>query len=163
MRYIGLRIKNMVHERFRRTIFGLLLGAMLCFSALVSAANVSTHTSPEDVLKSFYSWYIRDVQAMKIPILNDRTTLKTYVSSRRIGQVDQLIKTGEYDADYFTKSQDVMDDWAENIAISNVEIKGNKATAIVVLGVASPWKLKAYIVSARGQWRIERVEDMNTH
>lgn len=141
----------------RRVVLGILLVPMALLGASAMAASVHSTKSPEAVLTAFYSWYIRDVQAMKIPIDDDRKTLKKYVSNETLRWIDSLSRAGTYDADYFLKSQDVLDDWPDHVAVSGIEIHGQTAAAKVAIGAAKNQKLDVFMTIDGGKWKIRMV------
>lgn len=141
----------------RRFVFGALLVPLMFLGSSAFAASAQSTKSPEAVLKAFYSWYIRDVQAMKIPIDDDKKMLRKYVSGETLRWIDSLSRSGTYDADYFLKSQDVLDDWPDHVAVSDIEIHGQTAAEKVFIGAARNLKLDVFMTRDGGTWKIRMV------
>src|SRR6267154_4048858 len=83
--------------------------------------------TPGAVVKNFYSWYIKAVDAGTDPFKKGRATLQKYVTLRLIKQIER----SKTDADAFLQSQEWDKAWAAAATFSNLRINGTTATAIV--------------------------------
>ncbi|SMC21251.1 Protein of unknown function [Andreprevotia lacus DSM 23236] len=137
-----------------RTLFGLLFAL---FFALTACASEQVGQGPETVLTTFYPWYLGRLNDGVAPIASDRANLAKYVSQRRMSVLAKEYAKGALDVDYFTKAQDVMDDWQAHVSVTDVAIKDQGASAIVTLGNVDKWRLKVFLTNAKGRWRIDKV------
>jgi hypothetical protein len=149
---------------FRRFISGicLVLGVGLGASANAAApastpSQIPVATTPELLLPSFYSWYLGKIEDGDAPVVIDRKTLRRYVSSSRMKKLAEAYRSGSLDIDYFTKAQDVMEDWQNHVTVTDVAIDSRRASAVVALGAAADWRLKVFMIREQGRWRIDRV------
>ena len=129
---------------------------------VILPAAVRAQSSPEDTLRSFYKWYLHELNAERSPRWTSAKV--SNVSSTRLRKWFQS-KTGrEWDADYFIDAQDLDKDWETNVAISKPAITGNRADVEVTLGPKTPAPnaigqrvLKIKMVKESGGWKIDRV------
>lgn len=143
-----------------RVLFGVFLSLNL---ALAAEAGGPAKQAPETVVSSFYSWYLGKLNEGIAPIANDRAGLRKYISHRRLTRLVHEYDKGSLDVDYFTKAQDIMDDWQGHVAVSDVVAKDRDASAMVTLGNVDKWKLKVSLINTWDGWRIDKVVDLNTH
>ena len=61
--------------------------------------------------------------------------------------------------DYFLQAKDYFDDWADHIAVSEVTMDGDTASALVSLGdpTQGTKRLALTLVREDGRWKISRV------
>jgi len=113
-------------------------------------------TAPDKVIKEFYAWYIRAIDAGTDPFKKGRQTLQKYVTARLI----ELAEHSDADYDTFLYSQDWDIAWADTAAISDLRIKALTATAIVTFdGNLKYPRLALTLLKQAGAWKIDRVRN----
>ena len=118
--------------------------------------------SPVKIIQSFYHWYLEEMIHDQNPIQDNREIMKKYVSLHLISAIEHRINSDEgMDSDYFTRAQDYLDDWVNNISVKNLRIKNRSATATVILGgsQSSYHKLNVQLILEHGVWRIIQVKE----
>lgn len=132
-------------------------------------APSSAPRSPEIVLKEFYKWYIHNL-AHRVDVLKQaraRATLKKYATAGLIREMDRNRKLpmGDgFDADEFLLTQEFpsapKDEarWIRVMSISNVEVNGDAATAIVAFDKEEV-RVKVTLMKEAGLWKISKVGD----
>lgn len=117
-------------------------------------------TTPQQILIEFYQWYISEFNKNHQPFVENRARINQYVAKSLVKTIDRQIKSPDgLSEDYFVQAQDDQDDWATNIAVSNIRNQGGDLTAIVTLG-ATPETLRRLAVRMRvedGRWKITAV------
>ena|ERR1700759_1465489 len=129
--------------------------------AVLAVALPLMAATPNDevtqMLKMFYGWYVP--LAEKSDPRSD-PKMKDYVTTRLLDQIASLSKgeegeVAELDYDPFLNAQDVLSDWRTNIAVRDVKVKGDKATAAVVLGKKEPSTVRLQLIRKDGKWKID--------
>lgn len=127
--------------------------------AISSSAALADERGPEIVLQDFYKWYIIAVDKGTDPMKGPRTTLKKYVTLRLINQIAHAEARNLIDADSFVQTQEWDKEWANHVAVSNLNVKDATATAIVTFGNDNYPRVSVTLVKAAGIWKIDRVRD----
>jgi hypothetical protein len=109
------------------------------------------------MLRAFYQWYVPRAEQSDP---KDDPRMKDYVTNRLLDQIAGLSKSeegevAELDYDPFLNAQDVLTDWRSHIAVRDVKVKGDTATATVVLGAKEPSKVRLQLVRQDGKWKID--------
>ena len=115
---------------------------------------------PPAVLEEFYHWYVDSLNQRRDPLSDERAKIGQYVSQKLLRQIDKLSNRPEgLDEDYFTKSQDILEDWPTRIAVTEVHLKGASASAVVTLGATkdSIHRLAVSLVLEGASWKISKV------
>ncbi len=153
-------MKHLSPRRFAPLV---LLGTCLAGSALSPAqsAPVSEGMRVGNRVRAFYSWYVTQSDADKIPMSN-RAKMNSY-ASKRLNRWLRSETFREYGADYFLQAQDFGSDWAR-ARIQNIRVKGAAASLNATLGARKPnnegmgeRKLRLNLVKEGGVWKIDRV------
>ena len=137
----------------------LLAAAALCLPAQAEPAKTST-TTPEESIRSFYSWYVTALIANRDP-MKQRAEMKRFATDRLLKEIDRMKKGPEgLNGDYFLDAQDFDDQWAKKISVSNVKIEGAKAMAHVLLDGPEGMrkKLVVQLINDAGAWKIDKVQ-----
>ena len=130
---------------------------------MLSPAAASAQTSPEQTLKTFYKWYLHEMNADRFP---RRTSPKVdAAASARLRRWFRTKEGREWDADYFVDAQDFDPKWENAISTSKAVVSGNTATVTVTLGSRAtkaaggwdPHTLKIKMVKESGGWKIDHV------
>lgn len=138
----------------------------LCTALVVALTGVSVNAqrasapaqvaqTPGAVIKSFYRWYIHSVSHGPDPFKGGRATLKKYVTLRLIQEVER----SESDADYFLQTQDWADEWGDKVSVSQPEVKGATATAVVTFNAEGYPRVKVSLRQEGRVWKIDRVKE----
>lgn len=149
----------------KRLLITVLLVFCSGFLLTVAAQNAAQKSgTPENVIKSFYSWYVHALNKNLDPLSKkQRPQLEKFVSARVIANVERQMKNNEYNADFFISAQDFDENWERNITVSNVSVNKTKATANVFLKGKNGFddKLKVTLIQEKGSWKISNVEPRN--
>ena len=143
----------------RRTTASLvLLIAVLSLSASVRAQQVST---PEDIARGFYSWYLHQLTIENSNPLKQRTTMLKYLTPQLYANAPRLIR--RMDADIFICAQDWDNGWEKNFTVSTPQITNNTATATVTLpsGDTDKIRINLTLLKTASGWRISKVACAN--
>jgi hypothetical protein len=135
----------------------LLTGA---FGAYARSPGSSLKTL-QATLTGFYHWYLEALAKSRDPLHDDRAKIEVYVSKGLLREIDRLSKSAEgLDEDYFIRAQDYLEDWANNIVVSDVQIKDRTASATVTLGATkeSRHPLALNLIKEGDAWKITKVK-----
>jgi Protein of unknown function (DUF3828) len=142
---------------YLREIRGIAIAVMVVgFLTLSTRAQGSR--PPETVLKDFYKWYITAIDKGSDPFTKGKRKLKSYVTLRFIKQIERDEDNG-LDADELTQTQEFDKDWADDVNVSKLAVKGTSATAIVTFGDSAYPRMAVTLVKQAGVWKIDRVKD----
>ena len=129
------------------------------FISPVSVPPVAADTSsPEDVVRQFYGWYVGRLAKDDFNPLKNRAVSLKYLTSQFLQRIPRLTK--QTDADPIICAQDFDPAWAQNIKVDTPSIKGNQATTNVQLdGATTDMRVKLKITLKRitAGWRIDNV------
>ena len=146
----------------------LLACAFLAFAGtqIVYAADGVTPppaATPEDAVRLFYPWYLGEMMKGRVPLTQER--MQVYVAEDTLRDVTfamSFSNDGSKGAakDYFLQANYYFDDWADDIAVSEVTIDGDTASTLVALGdpAQGTQRLALTLVREDGGWKISRVE-----
>jgi hypothetical protein len=133
--------------------------AVVATVVAVSAVAVCSQNSPEDRVKSFYSWYLTQINKERDPAKN-RAVMNSHLS-RRLSRSFYSKAGQDLDHDIFVNGQDWNPAWADNIAIGQLTRKRLTATLSIILGSPNAnWDLPLTVtlVKELGIWKIDRVK-----
>ena len=147
-----------IRPTVRTLLIAIAVALILCPAFASDPVAADQHrareTSPDKVIKDFYAWYIRTIDAGTDPFKKGRPTLQKYVTARLIAQAER----SDADYDTFLYSQDWDIAWADTAAVSDLRIKGLTATAIVTFdGNLKYPRLALTLLKQAGVWKIDRV------
>ena len=144
----------------------LLACAFLAFAGthVVSAADGGPAATPEAAVRLFYPWYLGEMMQGRVPLTEER--MLDYVAEDTLRDIAFMMnrpnggKRGLRE-DYFLHAKDYFDDWGDHIAVSEVAIDGDTASALVALGDPAQWtqRLALTLVRKDGGWKISRVNE----
>jgi hypothetical protein len=131
---------------------------------LFSSISASAQAAPEATLKSFYRWYLGELNAERYP--RPSSPKVQAVASARLKRWFRSKEGREWDADYFINAQDFDKDWQSSIVVSNINIRGGNAEVRLTLGPKrkdpnsmGQRVLKIKMVKERGGWKIDHVDN----
>ncbi|MEQ2026636.1 DUF3828 domain-containing protein [Xenorhabdus szentirmaii] len=153
----------------------LLLGQFFYFMAFMFICmpiNVyanTKHLSPEQVTKEFYTLYIKEFLSMEhkhpMEVLNEAkesiseeliVRIKAVYDCHSEGEMGECAVEGVFsDSDYFTRSQDAPDEWAD-VTVETVNKVDDFAELAVILGRGTEYeyRLPVLLEKQSGQWKI---------
>ena len=135
--------------------------AALAIFASARAAEPAIASDPANTIRSFYHWYVTVLISNQDPMKN-RAEMKRLVTDRLRSEIDKMVKGPDgLDGDYFVDAQDFDNKWAKSISVSNVKIRGTKATADVLLAGGDETmnkRLSLDLVNGGGAWKIDKVK-----
>ena len=138
----------------------LALFATLALPPTAIAATDVTQTqeaSIQRVLGEFYKSYIALISEDREPA---HAFFAKSVSAELLRKIKKLSSVeGGLGADYFLDAQDYLDEWKENIVIAPITVAGNRAKAVVSLGLSAAGRhqLSVDLVRINHQWKITKV------
>jgi hypothetical protein len=148
----------------------LALNLLLAFAAghaAEAAADAAARAgTPQAVLAEFYPWYIGELAKRRVPVAQDRAMMQTYVAADALRDIEWMMnrpnggKAGLRE-DYFIRARDFFDDWADHVAVSEVMIDGDTASALVTLGdpAQGVQRLALTLLREGDVWKISRVNE----
>ncbi len=140
---------------------GLWALGVLSFSPVAGAADDHFDaSSPEQVIRHFYQWYVQGLVNHRDPFEKDRATLKRFATERLINAIDHMRKGPDgLDGDYFLDAQDFDAEWGKNMTVASPIIKDKKAAVEVELSSKEMGsrKLLVSLVLEGGAWKIDNV------
>lgn len=133
--------------------------AILAFLSATVAAQQSA--TPQDVARSFYSWYLHQLTLEKSNPLKQRTTMLKYVTPQLYASAPRLIR--RLDADIFICAQDWDTGWEKNFSVSTPQINNSSATETVTLpsGETDKININLTLLKTSSGWRINKVACAN--
>jgi|KBSSwiStaDraftv2_1062776.scaffolds.fasta_scaffold332932_3 hypothetical protein len=147
-------------EQLRPTILGLLvLVAGVSFLSMPAVAQQAT--TPEDVVRGFYSWYLHQLAHDNPTPLKQKTTALKYLTPQLYANAPRL--TRKLDADIFICAQDWDKGWEKNFTVSPPEVKNSSATTTVTLpsGETDKVKINVTMIKTAAGWRINKLDCAN--
>ena len=146
----------------RPLLLQLLLSLALCLVGRPAARAVTpAGVTPEEMLRTFYAWYVPALEGGVDVMETRRPELRRYVSARMLRVIDAKRRVeGGLEADPFLEAQDYDLQWGKNIAVRNVQIHGTTATAEVTLTskVMEACRLRVTLTREDNAWKLDRVE-----
>lgn len=139
--------------------FALAAATALSLPAHAAEPAKTAGATPEESVRSFYTWYVTALVANRDP-MKQRAEMKRFATDRLLKEIDKMKKGPEgLNGDYFLDAQDFDEQWAKKISVSNVKIEGAKATAHVLLDGPEGMrkKLAVQLVNDAG-WKIDKVQ-----
>lgn len=124
------------------------------------ARAVETSATPEDCIRNFYRWYVSNLVANRDP-MKQRGEIRRYATERLLKEIDKMMKGPDgLDGDYFVDAQDFDPQWAKNISIANVQIHGDKSSAVVQLNGSKAMRKKLFVQLAKEGdiWKVDKVQ-----
>src|SRR6266496_39009 len=92
----------------------------LVIIAVAQASGIGPEKNPAAVVRSFYSWYVREVESGARPLEKERELMRKFVTDRLLNRIDKMPKgPGGLDGDFFLNAQEVDPEWGKNIAVAN--------------------------------------------
>ena len=135
---------------------------LLVLIALASMpARAQQPATPENVARSFYSWYLHQLSQENSNPLKQKTTALKYLTPQLYASAPRLIR--RMDADIFICAQDWDTGWEKNFTVSTPQIKSSSATETVTLpsGDTDKIKIDLTLIKTSSGWRINKVACAN--
>ena len=134
----------------------------LFVAASFGAGAAKAADTPEQTAKTFYEWYLRELNREGGNPIDQKTVLAKYATKRLLRQIDAWRKAEEYDADYFINAQDYDENWR----VSTGKAVVNGSTARLKIKLAAPkagknnWiqNLSIKMLKEGGAWKIDTVQ-----
>ena len=144
--------------------YGICLLALLASSAHAVIA-APPDRSPEDTIREFYRWYVKALVAEANP-LDQKAKMKQFATARlrneieRLSTVDSDMDGGGLSYDPIILGQDFDKDWATNITVREVKVKGDSAEATVELRgrEIAYHKLNIALLREDGAWKVDKID-----
>jgi len=121
--------------------------------------------TPEAAVRAFYPWYLGEMMKGRVPLTEEK--IRDYIAEDTLRDIEFMMnrpnggKRGLQE-DYFLQGKDYFDDWADHIAVSEVTIDGDTASATVALGDPAQGAKRLALTLARegNVWKISRVNEV---
>ncbi|MFJ5852302.1 DUF3828 domain-containing protein [Enterobacter cancerogenus] len=135
------------------------VAVLLILSATASAAD--DMQIPMQRALEFNRWYVNQINGDHFPI-SDSGRIDTYVTAStmqklRHAQDPRYADEEYYDADFFTKSQYIGDDWTQNVSIASYDVDPVCVNVIITYGKKNPHTVIDCMVKENGVWKIQSV------
>jgi hypothetical protein len=125
-----------------------------------SSANQVSPTSPSDVVRQFYAWYLHSLTKNNYEPLKQKSTALKYLTAQLYRNAPRL--TRRMDADIFICAQDWYPEWEKNFTFSPPTVRGTTANTVVTLSSgADRIRIKVVMKKTNAGWRINQVECAN--
>ena len=137
-----------------------LVSVILAVLTTTPARGSTTVNSPEECIRKFYAWYVKNLVANRDP-MKQRKEIRRFATERLLKEIDKMTKGPDgLNGDYFTDAQDFDPLWAKNISISAVERNGDSSKAHVLLKGSQGMqkKLIVHLVAEDGTWKVDKVQ-----
>ncbi len=143
-----------------KTVRSLIWALLLTLLSVLPAS--AQEAGPEKVIRDFYQWYIAELVAEHDPFEEGKADLAKYTTARLRTEIETA-RTSEdgLGADPFLSAQDFDKEWGKNITVSELEEKGETATAAVELkgSEMGAHAFKVALAKEEGAWKIDRVDE----
>jgi Protein of unknown function (DUF3828) len=134
---------------------------LLALIAVFIPSQGQQPSTPEDVARGFYSWYLHQLSQENSYPLKQKTTALKYLTPQLYANAPRLIR--RMDADIFICAQDWDTGWEKNFTISTPQIKNSSATETVTLpsGETDKIRIDLTLIKTASGWRINKVACAN--
>ena len=124
-------------------------------------ARAQQTSTPLDVTRGFYSWYLHQLTLENMNPLKQKATALKYMTPQLYANAPRLIR--RMDADIFICAQDWDKGWEKNFSVSTPQIKNSNATATVILpsGETDKVTINVTLLKTASGWRINKVACAN--
>ena len=131
--------------------------AAVVLIVIAMPARAQQASTPENVTRGFYSWYLHELSRESSNPLKQKTTALKYLTPQLYANAPRLIR--RMDADIFICAQDWDKGWEKNFSVSTAQIKNGSATATVTLpsGEIDQIKINVTLNKTASGWRISKV------
>ncbi len=133
--------------------------------AQTAGAGAPAASSPEEVARGFYAFYLGELNRDNWSPLGKRREALKYLTPELYRRAPGLIE--KWMADIFICAQDWDPKWAETFTVGRATVRGAKATTVVRLPPFgggddnTAIKIKLTLVKRRGEWRINASDCVN--
>ena len=147
-------------KSFPQTTAGL-LALITCVALLSMPARAQQASTPQDVVRGFYSWYLHQLSLENQNPLKQKTTMLKYLTPQLYANAPRLIR--QMDADIFICAQDWDKGWEKNFSVSPPQVKNSSATTTVTLpsGETDRININVTLIKTASGWRINKVACAN--
>jgi len=124
-------------------------------------ARAQQASTPQDVARGLYSWYLHQLSLENANPLKQKTTALKYLTPQLYANAPRLIR--RMDADIFICAQDWDKGWEKNVSVSTPQITNSTATATVTLpaGETDKININVTLIKTAPGWRINKVACAN--
>jgi len=130
-------------------------------AAVCMPARAQQASTPESVVRGFYSWYLHQLTIENSNPQKQKTTMLKYLTPQLYANAPRLIR--RMDADIFICAQDWDNGWEKNFSVDAPQIKNNTATTTVVLpsGETDKIRINVTLLKTAAGWRINKLACAN--
>ena len=121
----------------------------------VSDINNATKAALE-----FNKWYLQQIEKDVYPLLGNRSPeMSEYVTAETLGKLHKAVNSDDefYDADFFTRSQDIGADWPKNVIVVSSDLDPVCLNVYVSYGKDMSHTVIDCMVKEKGKWKIQSV------
>lgn len=140
---------------------GLTLLFLGCFYQCFAKADCEK--SPDLTTTSFFNFYLKSFKNNEDPLVDSIPKMSLYITRSLLTKLTNQINSPDgREYDYFTKSQDYMDEWINSYRVIETSRTEKSAKERVLLGVDSDSysELEVTLVKNGSCWKIDKVEDL---
>jgi hypothetical protein len=161
---IKSKARNLILHLYRKNIFFIFLifalNIILIQSSFSQESEHLFNLGPEARTSEFYHWYLDSLSRNKDPLKESPNTISNYIAGDLIKEINSKISSDAgLESDYFTKSQDYIDEWVTHINVKMTKIDKSGASVVVTLGESQNEisKLDVLLIKQKGEWKIYKI------
>lgn len=125
------------------------------FSFAANDINNATKVALE-----FNTWYLQQIEKDVYPLLvSGSPEMSEYVTAETLGKLHKAVNSDDefYDADFFTRSQDIGADWSKNVTVVSSDLDPVCLNVYVAYGKDMSHTVIDCMVKEKGKWKIQSV------
>jgi hypothetical protein len=160
----GRHARARLHPLLLACAFLAIAGTHVVYAA--DGVTPAPAATPEAAVRLFYPWYLGEMMKGRLPLAEERERMQDYIAEDTLRDITFMMKRPNggkpgLQEDYFLKAKSYFDDWADHIAVSEVTIDGDTASALVALGdpAQGAHRLALTLEREDGRWKISRVNE----
>jgi hypothetical protein len=137
------------------------IATLIAITFITPSRAVWPEKNPADAVRSFYSWYVHEVQSGAGPLKKEREQMRKFVTDRLLNRIDKMPKgPGGLDGDFFLDAQEVDPEWGKNIAVGNSYIgKTMSKLSVILTGrKLGDRQFEVKVLFQEGAWKIDEIK-----
>jgi hypothetical protein len=133
---------------------------ILLFFISSPAFAVSDINNAAKVALEFNKWYLQQIEKDIYPLLRSGSPeMDEYVTAETLKKLHRAVNSDDefYDADFFTRSQDIGADWPKNVTVVSSDLDPVCLNVYVSYGKDISHTVIDCMVKEKGKWKIQSV------
>ncbi|NLS53741.1 DUF3828 domain-containing protein [Hafnia alvei] len=132
---------------------------LLFFISSFSFASSDINNATKVALE-FNQWYLQQIEKDVYPLLGSGSPeMNEYVTAETLRKLHKAVNSDDelYDADFFTRSQDIGTDWPKNVTVVSSDLDPVCLNVYVAYGKDMSHTIIDCMVKEEGKWKIQSV------